>query len=232
MRVSYMFRVLALGITLPSAIIANSATAAEMYRTMAFSLTPITMAREGVVRAEFNLGTRASLALEGIAIGEGEDLFDDEIKESNGDSLITRGGELALFVARYSNSASMSGFYWAMGAGYRQLKANWKRSPGANYSLQGDAYTIVAPDEAGKLNSQMTANGVTGHVRAGYRYLGESVPLSIGAYLGLRHFQSKFIDAKDSDNYVAAPSTNEERDMLRNRYMTKLEPGIEVGFAF
>lgn len=229
MRVVNISRVVSL-LAIVVAMFAGNAASAADYRSMSFSLTPVSITRDSTLRFEYNLAAKASLLVEGAFTGTDEDLMDDEIKET-GNSLITKSGEISVMFARYSNATTMSGFYWAMGPGYRQMRATWKRTPDATYSLQGEQYQIVAPDELGKVTSEMTSSGVTGHARAGYRYLGESVPLSIGAYVGLRHFQNKFVDTKENGSYAAAPSTNKERESLADQYTTRLEGGIEVGFA-
>jgi hypothetical protein len=203
----------------------------EPYRMFTISMPVITMARDTVMRMELNLAGKASLALEGMMQGKHEELDDKERKES-GESLIDEGKGAALFIARYTNPMSMTGFYWGLGLGYREETVQWRVKP----SDKDKDVNMALLDENDMLNHNAEMKGVTGHARAGYRYAGTDIPLLIGGYLGVRHFQPGAKDAKAKDGgddevaYVAM--TDREKDKLKKKYETTPEVGVEVGVTF
>ena len=212
-------------------IFSNLSYAAEMTKTYGVAISPIAMGRESNLHLELNPQWDMSFALEAISISEGEELFRDEIQETNGDSLMTKGGEIALYVSRYTSQLSMQGFYWSAGMGYRDISAKWRRSPGQNYALKINNQSYFT-DEDGKVTSELKSAGMTGHFRGGYRYVAESFPFMIGIYLGVRHFQGKFEDRSSNSSGSVSPASSEEKDALQRKFMSRLEPGLELGMAF
>jgi len=197
------------------------------YRSFSLSLPIVALSREAVARAEYNVGAQASVALEGTIIGQGEDFNDREIEENHGDSLTTKGYEVAVYMTRYTNPEMLAGFYWGLGAGYRRVEAAWSQTPDQNYTLTERDHL----NDDGRMNHELRGEGITGHGRVGYRYVAESFPLVVGAYVGVRHWQNKFDDREsESDQY--SPTADRDRNNLKYRYMSSFEPGIELGMAF
>ena len=73
------------------------------------------------------------------------------------------------------------------------------------------------------MRHSLEGSGPTGTVRTGYRYVAESIPFSVGAYIGLRHFQSTMQDKTASGTVTTTP---EDLTSLERRMMSHLEPGI------
>lgn len=196
-----------------------SALCAESYNTMAITLPLISP-----TKVEFNLKGHGGLALELSIEREIETFSKEEREERNQDSMMAKGQQVAALYSQYSNPKSMSGGFWTLGAGYRRVEADWLHTPD-----QGQATTGLNLDADGKLTHEMEASGATGHARVGYRYVGESVPFLAGIYVGLRHFQSTFKD-KNSDG--ASPTNEDDLVSFQRRMATKLEAGLDIGFAF
>lgn len=215
---------------------ARESLAKEAGKEFAVTLPIVAFGREAAIRLEKNLATQASLGLEVTRIFAGEEMSKEESEQLGGQSLMNDGYEAALYVTRYSNPARLSGFFWALGAGYRKMALAWHKKPDANYPLR-DTYQL---DESGRLNHQMTSDGMTGHIHGGYRYVGEEWPMHIGVYLGFRHFQGKYEDVQTENSGEAdaslvtenPPTSEKERLGLRNRFMTRLEPSLNFGFVF
>lgn len=210
----------------------GSSSGGANYRTFAFTIPVITFTGEQVARLEFNLGGLASLALEANFKPKNDEVHPDDALET-GESLVSKGRGFALLFSRYTDEAAMAGFYYAIGAGYREMNADWKVRP-ATDDKEVDM-TLVQTDE--RLYHRAEMKGVTGHIRGGYRYVGTSIPLSVGLYMGLRHYQVGVRDEKrdnlsEGDEAAYSDMTDSERERLRRRFTTKLEPGIEVGIAF
>lgn len=194
----------------------------------------ITAAKETVLRMEFNLSGQGAIALEGSLKKKREEVSESE-QEDTGESLIAEGKGIALFISRYSDGGSMSGFYWGLGIGVREENMTWKVAaekddPQADYNLT---------NEKNQFEHQVVAKGNTGHIRIGYRYSAHSLPIAAGLYLGVRHFQASAQDAEQKkeapDQYDLSrsdPMTESERDRMKHRIATTPEAGLEFGFAF
>lgn len=210
------------------------------YRMAALSI-PFNFSRELNGRLELNLAGQAALAIEGGIQREGKDIDDEQTKET-GEALQSRGYGGSLMISRYSDGMRMAGFYWTLGAGYREVEARWSviaegQDPQVDWSL-----VDYQDNKVGRLHHDAMLKGTTGTIRLGYRYMGEEIPLSIGAFIGARHFQAGVTDAQqkpgdpsrwgDESGVQYAPLTDREKERLRRRYTTKFEPGIEIGFAF
>jgi hypothetical protein len=208
-------------------LVSSALPAADMggnYKTMNLTLPLINFGGESVLKAEWNLRGRGALGLEANMMSESELYSDKEIEEKNGDSLMMKASQLAILYSQYSNPKMLSGGYWSVGLGFRQVKADWDQTPTPNQDIQG-----ASLNAEGKVRHALTGSGPTGHIRTGYRYVAESIPFSVGAYIGLRHFQSTVKDETQSGAVI----TNEDDLLaLQRRMMSRLEPGIELGLAF
>lgn len=194
------------------------------YKDFVVALPIIAMGGEAQAKFEYNLSGLGGLGLEVLLTQEGEEFTDEEVLEKNGDSLIVRGNELALTYSVYSNAKKMSGGYWTLGVGYRQMQADWSRGPSEEFTPSG-----VSLDSDGKFKHELVSSGVSARGRVGYRYVADSLPLMLGAYIGLRHYENKFED-RESDDAVETPE--KDLESLSRRMMSRLEPGIEIGMAF
>jgi hypothetical protein len=203
------------------------------YRAFDVSLPVLSMGSDRVVRMELNLQGKASIALEGMMQTRHEDV-DPKTQSDTGESMISDAQGAALFVSRYTQPMTMSGFYWSLGAGYRQQNILWRVRPDGT----DDQVNTQLLDSDQMLNHEAVLRGGTGHGRVGYRYSGTEVPLMIGAYGGVRHFQASVRDksslaadgARDGTTY--APMTDMEKDRLLRLYQTAPEVGLELGFLF
>lgn len=198
-----------------------NALAADSYKTVNISLPIVSFDREAVTKFDFNLKGAGALGVELAVRSEAEVFTKSEIEEKNGESLMMKGAELAITYSQFGNPKMMSGGFWGLGLGYRRIEADWQRG-----ALGQDEGGIGLSETSS--TSELKGNGVTGHARVGYRYVAESVPLSVGAYIGLRHFQNKLEDKAGQ----TAEVQEEEMKSLERRFMSQLEPGIEVGLAF
>jgi hypothetical protein len=215
----------------PKASLGSSKKSEAGYRSFNMMLPVVTLARQAQGRIEYNMGGIASISIEGTRMVRGEELSDQEVLES-GDSLETDAVQGAVLISRYSYGATMSGFYWSLGTGYRKVDAYWRSSPEGD-----DASTRMSlADQKGKLNHHLDLSGGTGHGRIGWRWVGESFPMLLGAHIGVRHFNATVKDVEDSklqtDSMRISPTTNVEKKNLKRRMMTALEPGVELGVAF
>lgn len=199
---------------------------------------PLAFYGETVARFELNLEQRASLALE-LNIKRRRDDIRPAEAEATQESLLTDAKGAILMISRYSEPTRLAGFYWTLGAGFRTMNADWQVQPDPRDQYADLSLTTLAEDTGVSVfHHRATMTGTTGHMRTGYRYVAQELPLMIGAYVGIRHFQASVKDAKNSnqggDDQAAqyAPMTERERERLRRRYTTQLEPAIELGFVF
>ena len=186
----------------------------------------VPLTREAAFRAEVNLSS-ASISVESAMMGAAEE-YPLEKLLLTGDSMISDGRQIALMLSRYGNQGNMSGWFWTLGAGMRTTNGTWKTSPSPLGLKMG---LSLVNDENGKIMHRYTATGATGHARWGYRWVSQSIPLTIGGHLGVRHFDGKFNDVQPMDADYS-PLAIDEKALLRRRYMTHLEPAIEFGLAF
>lgn len=199
------------------------------------SLPVLPAAREIIGGFEFNLSGRGTLTLEGGIVRGGELLSDDEVEETK-DSLESKGGfQGGLILSRYTDPVRMAGFFFGVGAGYRQEKVKWTRTP-----AQREEYSAALLSVEGKLYHEATLAGATGHARVGYRYVGEEIPFAIGIALGVRHFEAGYREEKERDDALSgdstrslvAPTPKESQEGLERRIKTGLEGGIAIGYIF
>jgi hypothetical protein len=195
-------------------------------RSFILTIPVITLTRDAAFRGEYNLKD-ATLAVEGASMVESEEYTEEKIAET-GDSMISKGGHVSVLVSRYSQPNNMSGWFWTLGAGVREMRGTWKTNPSSLALASGMPLVM---DDAGKVIHEYTARGLVGHARTGYRWVAQSIPLSIGGHLGLRHFDARFAD-KDGLRADSSPLSDEDKAALRRRYMTRLEPAVEFGLAF
>jgi hypothetical protein len=145
-------------------------------------------------------------------------------EENEGGTMTLSGNELSLSFSRYSQQNKMAGAYWSIGFGYRIVDLEWVRTPYDGLNTDG-----LALNEEGKITHKMDGSGVTARAKVGYRYVAESIPFAIGAYVGLRHYEN-ILSPVSEGNFV--PTPDDELVGLERRLMSSLEPGIEVGVAF
>jgi|GEM_PF-1012951 len=218
-----------------SAPMASRSQESGGYRSFDLTLPVVTLARQAQGRIEYNMGGLATISLEGARMVRGEDLSDEEIEES-GDSLQSEAVQGAILFSRYSNGPTMSGFFWSLGAGYRKVNAYWHTNPDTGRTPDENPGRMSLADDKGKLHHDLELAGGTGHGRIGWRWIGESFPMLIGAHIGVRHFDPTIKDAEESrletETMRMAPTNDVEKRNLKRRMMTALEPGVEIGFAF
>jgi hypothetical protein len=201
------------------------------YRSTGLSIPAVTATREHAARLEFNLSGQGALGIEGTLKRKREEVSEKEQAET-GESLIAEAQGAGLMISRYSSGMDMSGFYWTMAFGYREEKMSWtvaaeQNDPQANIMLLNDK---------NRFEHEAVAKGTTGSLRIGYRYVGSSLPVIAGVYLGARHFQASVEDAEQKDQdqgtVAADPMTDRERERLRRRVTSAPDAGLEIGFAF
>ncbi len=184
------------------------------------------------LHVEYNADRSIGLALEAAAISTTEELLDDEIT-TTGNSLAINGVQGSLLMSRYSDEANMGGFFWSIGAGYRKWNAEWKKKPDDRESQRT---SLV--DQDGFLHHRVEGKGVTGHLRAGYRYVANEWPLAIGAHVGLRHMNSQVKDVKIDETeqkklgLTYSELNDKERKELRHRMMTTPDFTVDFGVVF
>lgn len=186
---------------------------------------------ETIVHMELNLAGNATLALEGIMKRAFEEVDEKEMEET-GESRSSKAKGGALILSRYSRPMSMAGFYWSIGAGYRQEDVTWSVRPDEQDPDASQSFGLV--DEKGNLHHDARLSGMTGNFRGGYRYVGKDFPFLGGIYLGARHFQAGVEDneVKRDEPVRVASMTDREKERLRRKYSTRPEFGLEVGFRF
>ncbi len=202
------------------------------YRSVFFTIPLVEVGNQSTAHLEFNLGGEAGIALEGTYIHRADDVTESEAQETGGDYLETHGRQIALLISRYSEPADLGGFYWTLGAGYRELNTTWIVEPTDDDTAMD--MSLVSESD-GKLHHDGEMSGVTGHGRLGYRHIGSSYPVVIGTYFGLRHYASGVDDTVGEDGRVTsgnAPMTDLEKIRLSRRFQTRPEIAVEMGWAF
>jgi hypothetical protein len=126
--------------------------------------------------------------------------------------------------SRYTDEHLMGGWFFSLGAGYRQMEIDWRTTPevddpGIGYGMRG---------EDGTTTHTAIGKGYTGHLRGGYRYVPDEWPVALGLHFGVRHYQVGF---EDSDN-TETPLSVRQQQQLKRRFMSRIEPGIEFGVSF
>lgn len=184
------------------------------------------------VHMEYNAGRSAGLALEIATIARTEELRDAEI-QATGNSLVISGAQASLLLSRYSDEANLGGFFWTLGAGYRQWGAEW-----AKKADEKDVTRLGLVDDDGLLHHRIKGRGTTGHVRVGYRYVAKEWPIAVGAHVGLRHMNSQITEAKVSEaeekklEFSYSPVSGSEKRSMKNRMMTTPDITVDFGTAF
>jgi hypothetical protein len=203
------------------------------FRSFILSIPVLTLNKEHLARLEFNLAGHASMTVEGTMKSRFEELTKEE-QEETGESRSSAAKGVSLLFSRYTQPYAMAGFFFALGAGYRQEDVQWtvrpdEKDPAINLSL--------VDDDDDRLHHDMTLKGATGHLRVGYRYVGAEIPLLVGVFAGARHFQAGVEDVDpddhdEDDDTRWAESTDREKERARRAYASKPEAGIEIGFCF
>ena len=184
------------------------------------------------LHVEYNADHSIGLGFEAAAISTTEELGEEEIL-TTGNSLTLNGVQGSLLMSRYSDEAHMGGFFWTVGAGYRKWHAEWKKKPDERENQR-----LGLVDDGGYLHHRVEGKGVTAHLRAGYRYVANEWPLSLGAHIGLRHMNSQVTDVAVNDSEQEKLQLNyselndKERRELRHRMMTTPDFTVDLGLAF
>lgn len=188
------------------------------------------LSRATIGRYEVNLKNQGSIAIEGGYMGANEQLRQDEIEQSPGDSLITYGREYKIMISRFSQGNKMAGFYWGLGVGQRHLEADWRKSPDARENVP-----FGVTDEDGKTNHRLDIKGTLVEGRLGYRYVADAGFLA-GIFIDVAHHNNKVtdrdsvVDSKEGD-YISQVSER-EASILSRRVTSTPAPGLEFGWAF
>ena len=216
----------------PMAAFNQSGGAKSSGRDWLISLPVVAERPQMRLHVEYNAERGVGLALEAAAISTTEELMEEEIT-TTGNSLTVNGVQGSLLMSRYSDEANMGGFFWTIGAGYRKWNAEWKKKPDERENQR-----ISLVDQDGYLHHRVEGKGVTGHLRAGYRYVASEWPLAVGAHLGLRHMNSQVKDRKvdESEETKLGLTYSElndiERKQLRHRMMTTPDFTVDFGVVF
>lgn len=197
---------------------------AKSTKNIHIGLPIVAMGGEAVAKGEWRLGKVGAIGLEWTSISDVDLMTQSQKEENEGDTMTLSGNELSLSFSRYSQQKKMAGAYWSIGFGYRIVGLEWVRSPYDGLDTDG-----LALNEEGKITHKMDGSGVTARAKVGYRYVAESIPFAIGAYVGLRHYEN-VLNPVSEGNFV--PTPDDELIGLERRLMSSLEPGIEVGVAF
>jgi hypothetical protein len=183
---------------------------------------------------EKNLNGHAALSLELSSKKSFEEIPEDRLL-ATGESRMSSGRGASVMISRYGDGNRMAGFYWGIGIGTREENVAWQVKP----DTKDPAYKTLTAEQNNLVTHDAMLRGGTGHGRFGYRYVGESAPFVIGAYLGLRHFEATVTDLKDKENSIRGTDeppltalSAREKDKLKRIYATRPETGVEVGYSF
>ena len=197
-------------------------------RRFLVTLPVIAVGNESNLELDLNLGGDASLAFYWGLLAKSERLNASELEAEPGSSLMLEGQELGFVFQRFSSGIDMSGFHWGMGAGYRNVFAQWRKPPGE----EDPSYQRV--DSEGNAFHEFDLAGAVLSARLGYRYVAESVGFVAGLYLKARHFQSR-VTGKQSEEEELSSSTPLNLDdeiKVKRKLMTTVLPTLELGWAF
>ncbi len=193
-------------------------------RYFSLSLPLLEIMGTRTMRMELNLLGDGSLTLEGQYSRESE-LLSKNQKKTDG-SLKSTSTQASLIYTRYTNNKQMSGFYLGFGAGYRQDSNVWK-------AVEARPAYGLSSETSREKASEFKANGLIYQARGGYRFIGERVPILIGGFLGVRHYDVKLQKEKDDKPSTHNKNISDEKfERYKNLVTTGFEPGIEFGFAF
>jgi hypothetical protein len=195
------------------------------YRSIMLGLPLASSERGPVARLELNLFGKGSIAIEGSSKQLDEDLTKTQVAQT-GESMMSKGGQASLLFFQYSKPAAMAGWYYGGGVGFHEDTISWhRRTSDAGVALADASFT----------NHYASLKGPTGHVRGGYRYVGTEIPMLVGAYFGLKHFQATANDAQPEDVVAGTPAPTPmsaaDKDHLLDLNRTAAEIGIEIGFV-
>lgn len=227
---NYFSVLLAMSLTAPTLASSKRGSTARNY---AISIPLFSVARESKFGVQANFFDKGAVSVQWNRLHAGEDYRKSELEEDSNRSLLTAGQELSLMYNRYNDSSNMSGFYWGLGLGYQTMNAVWKRNRDL---IEGAVETPAAEtDEKGLIHNELRLSGTTYNGEIGYRYVFSSIGLSLGVNLKLRHFQSNIVEKEDNLDKLEAyqqESTDEDRQTLRRRFMSKIFLGPELGWTF
>ncbi len=187
------------------------------------SLPFLTIGNEGAMRAEINAFQKGGFAVEWAqwsGQGQREELTHWEMKHHPGSSLVTEGRDMSLMYGRYSNPASMSGWNWGLGGGYRILNVRWSEM------------TVNNQEKLALVHYNVQARGPTFSSRAGYRYIEDDFGITVGTFIGMTLFPNHVSNQSSSapENYDWI--TNDRSHVLERRLAISYKVGFEFGWAF
>ncbi len=188
--------------------------------------SPASVEQEYAGRLDLSIGKTMGVGFEGNVKNDREEAEGEALADA--ESRRAEGMGAAIFVSAFTGRRPLTGFYGALGAGYRKEAVKWQVAPDDNDPNVD--LSLVKSDQ--KLHHAAELKGPTAHVRAGYRFVVPETPLLLGGYVGGRYFQAAASDADESSSPSSAPMTESEKDRLAKEYAAKVEAAVEVGFAF
>ena len=197
------------------------------------SIPLITERPQARLHMELNAASEFGIALEGSMLTEAEELSAGEA-DKTGDSMKVSGYQGSLLISRYSDPSRLAGFFWTLGAGYRQFNADWKKK----LDNSDTGLRLTEADSGGYLHHRVRGAGGTGHARVGYRWAVAEWPIAIGAHLGVRHMNSKVHDVEVSEEQQQelhlqySPTSDQEKKSVSRREMTTRDISLEFGMIF
>jgi hypothetical protein len=207
-------------------------------RNFLVALPIMTESNQLQLHLEYDVDNVVGVAIEGGFMGEQELASQKEIDE-NGSSLKTKGSEAALLFSRYSEPNHLGGFYWTLGAGYRQYIAEWKKKPETDPQTGLADTRLALQDDQGYLHHRMSVRGAFATGRLGYRYVATDWPFTIGAHIGLRHLSSTVQDVEVDETEQEtlklqySQTTSAEKKTVKHHVMTTPDfTLLEIGMAF
>ena len=197
-------------------------------RRFLVTLPVIAIGSESNLELDLNLGGDASLAFYWGLLSKSERLTATEKEANPGSSLMLQGQELGFVFQRFSSGIDMSGFHWGIGAGYRNILAQWTKPQ------EDSTSPYLRADKDGNTYHEFDLAGAVLSARLGYRYVAESIGFVAGLYLKTRHFQSRVSEKEQQEvepsNY--SPLELEDEIKVKRRLMTTVLPTLELGWAF
>lgn len=188
---------------------------------------------EGTVGLDIPFSNDASLAFHAISQAT-TDLASIQEREANQNThMYSDALEANIIFQRFSNPKMMRGFHWGIGAGYRTANTTWIKQADPQLSIASSQL-----DKHGLAHYQFKAAGPIYMGRAGYRYVSTSLGFTAGVFMKIRHFQSIVADNSQNMSYASPEETpilassEDDRNSLKRRAMTRVLPGIEIGWAF
>ena len=217
----------AISTSTPQSVVAENLTTqrfpSDAMRWNQTSLNLNVLGGELNLQSEFNLGAGIALGVYGTLVGKRE-TYQRKRTEDDGWSYQSHGLEGGLLLSRFSNDILMSGLFWTLAGGYRNLEARWFRPIVGGYTLAPDDET----DEDGRLQRNYRQSGATGQARMGYRYASFDHAITVGGYIGIKHFENNVEGVQVRDENAM---NEQEREEIQRLSATSPILGVELGLA-